>query len=88
MIVEFNEILDSLCILVEGRERQWRKDVPSSRGTACSKALGKEGTLYTLRTDRSSVRLGNRVKERMRRVAIKPMMMTGPDHGRPSRSCY
>lgn len=72
---------------VEGRERQCKKDAPSSRGTACSKALGKEGTSYTQRTDRSSTWLEDRGKGRMRCVAIKPMMMTGADHDRPSGSC-
>lgn len=31
MIVELSVILDSMCMLVEGRERQCKKDVPSSR---------------------------------------------------------
>lgn len=62
-------------MLVKGKERQCVKDVPSSNRKACAKALGKEGTQYMLRADRSSMFwmwLENRVKERKRCGGLSP----------------
>lgn len=55
MIVEFTVILDSMCMLVEGRERQCGKGIPSSRDAACAKPLEKEGEQYILGTERRSI---------------------------------
>lgn len=43
MIVEFNVILDIMCMLVAGRERQCGKDASRSSGTACAKAWKRKG---------------------------------------------
>lgn len=51
MLIGFSVILHSMYMLVEGSKRHCKKDVPSSRGMACSKALGKEAAQYILRTD-------------------------------------
>ena len=49
-------------MLMERREGQCGKAIPSSREAPCAKALGKEGARYILGTDRRSVWL--KIEER------------------------